>query len=298
MPSYICLDARDGDIERKLLSGVCSVEMLGATSAKELDDAVLSQADVVAVWHTIRLDAKLLARMERARLIVRMGVGFDNVDTAAAGALGIPVSNIPDYGTEEVADSAFCMILGLFRGTLSGVERLGRGESMRGADAIAAAVPYIRRVRGSTLGLVGLGRIGSAVALRAKACGFEVVFYDPYVADGAEKALGIARARSLPELLGASHCVSLHCNAVSAGADPAASHSAPENYMDGAALASMRPGALLVNTARGELVDEAALAAALRSGHIAAVALDVHWSEPCAEISAVDFKEDRRGPYS
>ena len=102
--------------------------------------------------------------------------------------------NIPDYGTEEVADSALSLILGLFRGSLAGADRLSRpGERFHGPDAISAAVPYVRRVRGATLGLLGLGRIGSAVALRAKACGFEVHFYDPHVADGYDKALGITR---------------------------------------------------------------------------------------------------------
>ena len=88
--------------------------------------------------------------------------------------------NIPDYGTEEVADSTLALILGLYRGVLAGVALLDQGNSFRGPDAIALAIPYIRRVRGSTLGLVGLGRIGSAVALRAKACGFDVAFFDPH----------------------------------------------------------------------------------------------------------------------
>ena len=204
------------------------------------------------------------------------------MDIAAAGALGIPVANIPDYGTEEVADSALALILGLFRGTLAGVERTARGEEIRGADAIATAVPYIRRVRGAVLGLVGLGRIGSAVALRAKACGFDVRFFDPHVADGYDKALGITREATLESLLRASACVSLHCNPVAAGAEPVASRAAPRGYIDAARLAMMPRGAFLVNTARGELIDETALADALRSGHLAAAALDVHCAEPYA----------------
>ena len=109
-----------------------------------------------------------------------MGVGYDNVEIAAAGALGIAICNIPDYGTEEVADTALCLTLGLFRGGLAGVARLAQGESFRGPDEIAKAIPYVKRVRGSTLGLVGLGRIGCAVALRAKSCGFDVAYFDPY----------------------------------------------------------------------------------------------------------------------
>jgi len=131
-------------------------------------------------------------------------------------------------------------------------------------------VPYVRRVRGSALGLVGLGRIGSAVALRAKACGFDVAFFDPEREDGADKALGIRRARSLGALLAESECVSLHClcNAQTFG------------MLDAQAFGQLRQGALLVNTARGELIDEGALAEALRSGRVAAAALDVHCTEP------------------
>jgi C-terminal binding protein len=279
-PLYICLDATDGGVERDVLAETARVRMLGAKSAAELKDEDLSEALVVAVWHTIRVDEVLLQRLVRCVAIVRMGVGYDNVDIAAAGKLGIPVCNIPDYGTEEVADSALALVLGLFRGSLAGVQLLSAGAQIRGADAIAAAVPYVRRVRGSTLGLIGLGRIGSAVAVRAKACGFDVIFFDPYREDGADKALGIGRADSLAELLRVSHCVSLHCNCVSSGVDPAATRAAPMKMIDAAALAQMRRGALLVNTARGELIDEAALAEALRSGHVAAAALDVHWNEP------------------
>ena len=200
------------------------------------------------------------------------GCWDDNVDIAAAGDLGIPVCNIPDYGTEEVADTALALILGLFRGTLATSARLAAGDAVQGADAIAAcAGASVRRVRGATLGLVGLGRIGTATAVRAKAFGFDVVFYDPYRDDGADKALGIRRAASLGELAAESTCLSLHCNCDASTA----------GLVDAALLAQLPPGALLVNTARGELVDETALAAALGSGHLAAVAaLDVHASEP------------------
>lgn len=283
LPLYVCLDADDGEVERAVLEGAARVKMLGATKQADLRDDDLAEAAVVAVWHTIRVDEALLERMPRARAIVRMGVGYDNIAVAAAGRLGIPVCNVPDYGTEEVADSAIALTLGLFRGSLAGARLLHAGEAVRGADAIAAAVPYVKRVRGATLGLVGLGRIGAATAVRAKACGFNVLFFDPYREDGADKALGVERAPSLEALLRASDCVSLHCNCVSGGvvAGPA-TRAAPEKMVDAAAFAAMREGALFVNTARGELVDEAALDAALRSGRVAAAALDVHWDEPYA----------------
>ncbi|KOO52925.1 c-terminal binding protein [Chrysochromulina tobinii] len=279
-PLYVCLDAHDDAIENEVLSEVARVKMLGAKSASELSDSDLSEASVVAVWHTIWIDQLLLARLPRCVAIVRMGVGYDNVDIAAAGRLGISVCNIPDYGTEEVADSAIALTLGLFRGALAGTRLLHEYAEVRGADAIAAAVPYVRRVRGSVLGLIGLGRIGTAVALRAKACGFDVVFFDPYREDGSDKAIGIRRATTMAELLRVSDCVSLHANVVSAGVSAEESHAAPQKMLNADAFRQMKRGALLVNTARGEIIDEVALCEALKSGQVGAAALDVHWDEP------------------
>jgi lactate dehydrogenase-like 2-hydroxyacid dehydrogenase len=164
-PLYVCLDAHDDAIENEVLSEVARVKMLGAKSASELSDSDLSEASVVAVWHTIWIDQPLLARLPRCVAIVRMGVGYDNVDIAAAGRLGISVCNIPDYGTEEVADSAIALTLGLFRGALAGTRLLHEYAEVRGADAIAAAVPYVRRVRGSVLGLIARPFRSNSLAL-------------------------------------------------------------------------------------------------------------------------------------
>jgi C-terminal binding protein len=146
------------------------------------------------------------------------------------------------------------------------------------------------RIRGDTLGIVGLGRIGSAVALRAKAFGFNVSFYDPYLPDGIEKSLGLNRVYTLQELLFHSDCVSLHCTLNEHN------HHLINEYTIKQVCGSvncpfiendffminfqMRPGAFLVNTARGGLVDDDALANALKQGRIRAAALDVHENEP------------------
>ena len=123
---------------------------------------------------------------------------------------------------------------------------------------------------GQVLGIIGLGRIGSATAVRAKVFGLDVVFYDPFVPDGFDKALGIRRVDTLTELLEQANCISLHCNATKEN----------EKFINSTTLQQMRKGAFLVNTARGELVDEEALAQALESGQVGAAALDVHWGEP------------------
>ena len=275
---YVCLDATDDDIEQEILGAECAVRFLGATSVADLTSSpealeLLANADVVAVWHTLWLDAAVLALFPQAKAVIRMGVGYDNVDVDAAAALGIAVCNVPDYGTEEVADSALALILGLYRGTLASSMAVAQGARIQGADGIAAAAGgTVRRVRGSRLGLVGLGRIGTAVAVRAKAFGFQVRYYDPAIPDGMDKALDVLRCDSIEQLFDHSDCISLHAN------------NAPENerMVSAELLARVPEGCVLVNTARGELVDEEALAAALldEAHPLAAAALDVHWNEP------------------
>ena len=126
-------------------------------------------------------------------------------------------------------------------------------------------------MRGQTLGLVGLGNIGTAVALRAKPFGFNVVFYDPFLSEGISKALGISRMYSLKDLLGQSDVISFHCGL----------SSQTKHILNADTLAFLKKGSFIVNTARGGLIDEEALAAALRSGHVSGAALDVVEAEPC-----------------
>ena len=123
-------------------------------------------------------------------MIVRAGVGFDHIDLEAAGRVGIPVCNTPDYGTSEVADHAIALMLALTRGIVCFHENLVR-DPVGGFDSSRA--PLVRRLRGRTFGVVGFGRIGTATALRAKAFGFRVVGYDPYASAGTEIAIGIER---------------------------------------------------------------------------------------------------------
>src|SRR5699024_10216724 len=157
-----------------------------------------SKADALLVWHEIVIDRELIARLDRCRVIVRAGVGFDHIDLAAAGAAGIPVCNTPDYGTSEVADHAIGMLLALRRGLAYYDDRLH-------TDPIAhfnwAGAPLIARLRGSRLGIVGLGRIGTATALRAKAFGMHVTVFDPHLPRGQEIAVGVRRVEHLHELL-------------------------------------------------------------------------------------------------
>ena len=172
--------------------------------------------------------------------------------------------NVPDYGTEEVADHALALTLALYRQLFPlDAEAKQLGWKIKVA-------PKMRRLRTQTFGIVGLGRIGTAAALRAKAFGFRVVFYDPHVPAGTHKAVGVERANSLAELFKQSDTVSVHCPL-----------SAKTRGMIGAGeIALMKPGSFLVNTARGDIVQKAAVFAALRSGHLAGAGLDVVENEP------------------
>ncbi|MBI2320748.1 MAG: hypothetical protein HYU88_01265 [Chloroflexi bacterium] len=194
------------DVEQEAFGPAARILTPGAHHDAEIADEVWASADAVLAWHDLRYPAALLAKLRRCRVIVRIGVGYDNVDLEAAGRLGIAVCNVPDYGTADVADHAMALLLALARGVYAFSERV------RAADDNwhwQAAGP-LRRLAGSTLGIVGLGRIGTAVALRAKAFGMRVAFYDPYLPDGQDKALGVERCDALDELLGQADAVSIH----------------------------------------------------------------------------------------
>lgn len=253
------------DCERRVLEGYADIHALNARSQSELDGR-LDDADAIMVYHYLRIDRVIIARLKKCRIIARPGVGYDNIDTAAAREHGIPVVNVPDYGTEEVADSALGMALTLTRGTHFLNSRLRRGI---GSWNVEQAVP-IRRLRGRVFGIVGCGRIGSAAALRAKAFGFDVLIYDPFIPDGVEKALGVRRVDSLGELLAQSHVLSLHCPMTPETRGMIGAHE----------IARMPPGSFLVNTARGGVADTAAVVEALADGHLAGAGIDVLEQEP------------------
>ncbi len=193
-------------------------------------------------------------------------MGFDNIDYRHARTKGIPVANIPDYGTEEVADSTMAMALSLARG----VNVLNSRMRMNLGPLNYTAAAPLRRLRNEVFGCVGLGAIGMAVALRAKAFGMRVLCYDPYLRSGYDKAAGVEKASSLDDLLEQSYIVSLHC-----GYSRATHH-----IINAASLAKMQRGAILVNSARGALVETAAIPEAIASGQLSGAALDVIEHDP------------------
>ncbi len=260
------------DCERRVLGGFAEVRALNARSQAELG-AQIDDADAIMLYHYLRLDRPQIERLKKCRIIARPGVGYDNIDIVAARERGIPVVNVPDYGTEEVADSALGMALTLARGMHFLNSRLRRGI---GAWNIEQAAP-IHRLRGRAFGIIGCGRIGSAAAMRAKSFGFDVVIYDPFIPDGVDKALGVRRVDTLGELLAQSHIVSLHCPMTPK----------TRSLIGAREIAQMPRGSFLVNTARGGIVDTAAVVEALAGGHLAGAGIDVLEQEPPATDSPV-----------
>jgi D-3-phosphoglycerate dehydrogenase/C-terminal binding protein len=253
------------DIEREVLSDIADVFALDAMQESDLTGRI-EDADAVMVYHYFRLTRSTIERLRNCKAIVRPGVGYDGIDIEAAAECGIPVCNVPDYGTEEVADSAMAMTLSLVRGTHFLNSRLRRGV---GAWNVDQAVP-IPRLRGRRFGIIGCGRIGTATALRAKAFGFDVAFYDPYVADGVDKAIGICREESIDSLLASSHIISLHC--------PLTDET--RGMIGDGEIARIPRGSYLVNTSRGGVVDTNAVLDALAKGHLAGAGIDVLEQEP------------------
>lgn len=250
-------------IETAELSAVAEVRTFRLDFNAPLS-AEVRAADALILWHNVPCTAEVIASLANCRVLIRNGVGYDSVDTGAAARRGIPVCNVPDYGTEEVADHTIALTLALCR-QLFPLD----AEAKRLGWRIEVA-PKLRRLSSLTFGLIGLGRIGTATALRAKALGFRVIFHDPFLANGAHKALGIQRATSLEELLEQTDVLSLHCP----------SSPATRGMIGDAELARLRPTSFLVNTARGDLVQKEPLFRALREGRLAGAGLDVVQDEP------------------
>ncbi|MBA3325927.1 MAG: C-terminal binding protein [Rhodobacteraceae bacterium] len=260
--------ADDAELEREHFP---DVELVLARSTTYVA-AVLDPADCASVDAVINYSPTLLVEVPpsafpKARIAVRSGVGFDNLDLKGWAARGVPACNVPDYGTTEVADHAIALVLALTRGTSTySADLLGEGA----AGWHFSRAPLVRRHRHARFGVVGLGRIGLAAARRAAAFDMRVTFYDPYLSSGVELATGYDRAHSLAELMLTSDIVSIHA--------PLSPET--QGLIGAAALAAAKPGLILVNTARGPIIDLDALAAALRDGRVAGAGLDVLPAEP------------------
>ena len=247
-----CSEARDAE----LVLGGCSND----------DEVVAVAGEAPAILNGMyRMGLSLFERLPSLRVVVRRGVGFDNIDLDAATNAGVVVCNVTDYGFNEVANHAFAMLLALNR-KLIPVDRIAR---LGVRPPAPPTMPHTGRLTGETLGLVSLGTIARAVARRARGFEMRVVAFDPYVQPALAEAVGVELV-PLPELLRCSDYVSVHT--------PLTDQT--RGLIGAAELALMKPSAYIVVTSRGGIIDELALADALQRGRLAGAGLDVWEREP------------------
>ncbi len=252
------------DPAREVLAKIGGELCLAQDSTPEAILRVAADADALLVTYA-KITAEMIRQMKRCRIISRFGIGVDNVDIAAATFAGIVVTKVPDYCIDEVSDHAMALLLTLVRKIpyANSLVHAGRWEM--------PAVAPIHRLRGTVLGLVGFGKIPQLVAPKARAFGIKVIAFDPYIPLDVMTRAGVEKVE-FDELLKRSDYVSIHSPLL-----PETRH-----LFNAEAFRKMKPTAYLVNTARGPIVDEAALAHALDAQQIAGAALDVLSQEPPA----------------
>ena len=238
-------------------------EVLG----EKLCEEPTSDTEVLLVWHQ-KINDEYLREFPNLKGVVRYGVGYDAVDLDAIRDRNILFCNTPDYGTDEVSNTAVAMILNISRGVSRYDYQCREYPDFSWQEN---TISSLKRASKTVIGVYGAGRIGGSVCLKARALGFEVIFFDPFQDRGYEKLLGVKRAESEAELLASSDIVSLHVPL----------SESTRKMVNNGFIEMMKPGASLVNTARGELVaDLDVLSRALRSSKLHCVSLDVLPDEP------------------
>jgi len=232
----------------------------------ERDRIRLAERAEVIVAGMTPLTRAFFAALPSLKAVIRLGIGVDSVDLDAATDFGIVVANVPDFCAEEVAEHALGLILAVTRKIVLADRKTRRGEWVPGMDALLRPM---RRLSGQTLGLIGLGKIGRSLARKAKGLGLNVIAYDPHLVPKAAMPDDVP-LMSLEAMLAQTDILSLHV--------PVTTET--RGIINARTLALLKPGAILINTARGPVVDEAALCAALASGRLAGAGLDVLQQEP------------------
>jgi D-3-phosphoglycerate dehydrogenase len=252
------------DIEKRILEPLGGV--IDARQCKTLEQLLPLVADADAVLTQFSpLNARVIAAMKNVRVIVRYGIGVDNVDLEAANKRGIPVCNVPDYCIDEVADQTLAFILAVTRQVIPNCVGVRGGQW-----GLAVPLTEMKTLRDLAIGVVGFGRIGREVVRRLLPFRCVIHVFDPAIDPEEIESSGAAAVTSLDELLLQSDIITLHCPST-----------AQTRHMLGPErFAKLKRGSILVNVARGDLVDTNALVAVLQSGHLAAAALDVFDPEP------------------
>ena len=247
--------------------------------------AAIADCDVFVPTVTDRIDAAVLSHAtKRLRLIANFGAGTNHIDVSTAHAKGIPVTNTPGVLTEDTADLAMALILAVPRRLVEGDRRLRAGEFTGWGPTHMLG----HRVRGGKLGILGMGRIGQALARRATAFGLDVHYHNRRrIPKGIEETLGATWHEDLDAMLGEVNFLSIHCPAT------------PSTYhlINAKRLSKMRPDSYIINTARGEIIDESALATAIKAGTISGAGLDVYENEPEPHPDLLDLPNVILAPH-
>ena len=272
------------DIEQDILGPDVDIICLHEEDENKFP-AIIEEADAILVWHA-HISAVTIDRLKRCKGMVRYGVGYDGIDHVYAQKKGLIFANTPDYGVDEVADTASAMILSLVR-RMPEYDLACRSYTSGWQEHTLAP---LKRTNEHKLGINGMGRIGSAVGLRMKAFGMEVAFFDPYVVSGYEKALGVKRFDSLEELQDYASIISIHT--------PLTAETS--GMVDTVFINALNDGSIFINTARGGIIDSLnSISAGMQNGKLAGVGLDVLPQEPPSESeSLLKIWKDKEHPMS
>ncbi len=253
-------------LEKSILGKKFNVILGNCSDKSKLKTNYLQKAKGILAWHDIHYDKKMIDKLKSCKCIVRVGVGYDSVDIEYAAKKNIYVFNVPDYGIDEVADHTIGLFLNLARKLTYADYRLSENLN----DWHWSLFKNNQRINKLTFGVLGLGRIGSAVALRAKSFGCNVVFYDKYLKTGIEKSLGLKRYNNLNQFLKIVDVLSLHL--------PKTDETV--KIINKKNINKIKKNVILINTARGELIDEDALVKKIKSKFFYGIGLDVLFNEP------------------
>ena len=251
------------DIEEVVLRDRAKVILHNATKVSDISDSDWQSCDAVIVYDNLRYDKYLLDKLQQCKIIARAGIGYDIIDLEEAKKKGIIVCNVPDYCVEEVADHTIALLLALVRNIVDFSEDVRDHKWPR-----TSTLTF--RLKGKTMGIIGFGRIGMLTALRAKSFGLNIVFYDPYLREGYDKVLDVKRCYSLKEIAELSDIVSVHT--------PLTDET--YNLIDDNFFSFLKKEIILLNTARGGIINISALFKAMKESKVLACGVDVLPQEP------------------
>ena len=267
------------DIEKSVLGSIANITLLKTKDISSVPDKIWNNCDAILAWHKLKYDKTIISKLKKCKVIVRVGVGYDNVDIIEAKKRNIIVCNVPDYGIGEVADHTMALLLSLIRGLPVYTQRTKNREWIH-------ENPMTLRLHDKILGIIGLGRIGTAMALRGKTFGMKVIFYDPYIRDGYDKSLGVEKVDSLEDIAKRSDIVSLH---------PPLTHET-KNMINARFFSKVKKEIILINTARGAIVNLSDLKKAMKKGIVKGCGLDVLPIEPSNNTQQliVDYEKEEK----